>query len=78
MAKDLVLVTGVNGFIAAQTAAYVLSEGYPVRGTVRRLESAKPLLEGPLSEYASTGKFSVVQVPDITADGCFDKAVKGE
>lgn len=77
MSKGLVLISGVNGYIAAVTAKHLLENGFSVRGTVRKVASAKPLLEGPLKEYASTGSFNVVEVPDITVDGAFDEAVKG-
>ena len=76
MSKGLVLLTGVNGYVAAATAKIFLDAGYSVRGTVRRLNSAKPV-EDALKEYTSSGKFTVVEVPDITAEGAFDEAVKG-
>jgi hypothetical protein len=78
MSKDLVLITGVNGYIAAVAAKHFLDHGHSVRGTVRKVASAKELLEGPLKEYADSGKFTVVEVPDITVDGAFDEAVKGK
>lgn len=78
MSKGQILITGVNGFIAARSAKYFLDQGYSVRGTVRRLESAKALLEEALVDYAKDGKFEVVEVPDITSPGAFDEAVKGK
>ncbi|KAF2737933.1 NAD(P)-binding protein [Polyplosphaeria fusca] len=73
----LVLISGVNGYIAAVTAKQFLDNGYSVRGTVRKLSSAQPLIEGPLKSHAQSGHFTVVEVPDITVDGAFDEAVKG-
>lgn len=78
MAKDLILISGVNGYIAARTAKYFLDKGHSVRGTVRKLSSAQPLIDGPLKEFAQDGRFEVVEVPDITVDGAFDEAVKGK
>ncbi|KAH7085576.1 hypothetical protein BKA63DRAFT_20804 [Paraphoma chrysanthemicola] len=75
--KGLVLITGVNGYIAAIAANHFLNHGYAVRGTVRKQTSAKELIEGPLKQYADAGTFNVVEVPDITVDGAFDEAVKG-
>jgi nucleoside-diphosphate-sugar epimerase len=75
--KGLVLISGVNGYIASRTAETFLKAGYSVRGTVRSLSSGKAL-QDVLSEYATSGKFELVEVPDITIDGAFDKAVKGE
>ncbi|KAJ4348196.1 uncharacterized protein N0V89_009568 [Didymosphaeria variabile] len=77
MSKGTVLISGLNGFIAAVTAKYLLENGYSVRGTVRKSSSAAPLVEGPLKSYAQTGALSVVEVPDITVAGAFDEAVKG-
>jgi len=77
MSKGLILISGVNGYIAAQSAKHFLDAGFSVRGTVRRLSSAKPLLEDALKSYADAGTFTVVEVPDITAAGAFDEAVQG-
>lgn len=78
MSKGLILISGVNGYIAAQTAKHFLDQGYSVRGTVRKLASAQPMMDGPLKEYADAGKFEAVEVPDITVHGAFDEAVKGK
>jgi nucleoside-diphosphate-sugar epimerase len=72
--KGLVLITGVNGYIAARTVEAFLKAGYSVRGTVRSKPSTKGLIDA-LSEYA--GKLEIVEVPDITVAGAFDEAVKG-
>ncbi|KAF2827728.1 putative NAD dependent epimerase/dehydratase [Ophiobolus disseminans] len=76
MSKGLVLITGVNGYIAAVAAKHFLDHGYSVRGTVRKQASVNDLVEGPLKEYANAGTITVVEVPDITVDGAFDEAVK--
>ena len=77
MPEELVLISGVNGYIAAILAKHLLEQGYHVRGTVRKITSANELVEGPLKDYYVAGKFQIVEVPDITVDGAFDKAVKG-
>jgi nucleoside-diphosphate-sugar epimerase len=77
MSKEHVLITGVNGYIAAVTAKHFLDHGHSVRGTVRTASSAQALIEGPLKAYFSSGKFTITQVPDITVPGAFDEAVKG-
>jgi nucleoside-diphosphate-sugar epimerase len=74
--NHLVLVTGVNGFIAARTAEYFLLANYNVRGTVRSHKSEKAIREA-LSEYVDAGRFETVIVEDITVPGAFDKAVEG-
>ena len=73
--KNIVLVTGANGYIAARTVQSFLQAGYSVRGSVRSKASAQNLLDA-LSEYA--GQLEVVEVPDITVPGAFDDAVKGK
>lgn len=78
MSKGLVLISGVNGYIAAVAAKHFLDHGFSVRGTVRKASSAQGLIDGPLKEFADSGKFSIAEVPDITVDGAFDEAVKGE
>jgi nucleoside-diphosphate-sugar epimerase len=77
MSKGLILITGVNGYIAAVASKHFLDHDYSVRGTVRKYVSAKDLIDGPLKVYAEAGKFTVIEVPDITVDGAFDEAVKG-
>lgn len=75
--KDTVLISGVNGYIAAQVAKAFLDAGFKVRGTTRKTANTKPLTEGPLKSAFEAGDFEVVEVPDITIPGAFDTAVKG-
>jgi hypothetical protein len=65
----------VNGYIASVTVGASLDAGYSVRGTVRRIDSAKTLER--LQSYVDAGKLEIVEVPDITVEGAFDEAVKG-
>jgi nucleoside-diphosphate-sugar epimerase len=74
MSKGLVLVTGANGYIAARTVETILQAGYSVRGTLRSQASAAPLKEA-LKTYGD--RFTTIEVPDITATGAFDEAIKG-
>jgi nucleoside-diphosphate-sugar epimerase len=74
MSKGTVLITGLNGYIASVAAGSFLEAGYRVRGTVRRLSSAKAI-EETFKDYGD--KLEIVAVPDITIDGAFDEAVKG-
>jgi nucleoside-diphosphate-sugar epimerase len=73
----IVLISGINGYIASRTALRFLEAGYSIRGTSRRAESARPLIEEALKEYNDVGRISIVEVPDITVEGAFDEAVKG-
>ncbi|EOO00522.1 putative nad dependent epimerase protein [Phaeoacremonium minimum UCRPA7] len=72
--KGTVLVTGANGYIAGRVIEAFLLAGYHVRGTVRSASSVKALISA-LENYHNN--FDVVEVPDITASGAFDEAVKG-
>ncbi|KAI8249366.1 putative transcriptional regulatory protein TBS1 [Colletotrichum sp. SAR 10_77] len=75
MSKGIVLLTGLNGFIAARAAEAFLQAGYSIRGTVRARASAKAVVDA-LSQYGAD-KLEVIEVPDIAAAGAFDEAVKG-
>lgn len=69
----LILVTGVNGFIAAHAVIALLDGGYHVRGTVRSDKSAE-IVRKTYSAYSD--KFSVAVVPDMSVKNAFDEAVK--
>lgn len=74
--KGTVLISGINGFIAAHTAKLFLEAGYSVRGTARSLSSTKGL-QAVLKPYVDNGTLTFVEVPDITVDSAFDTAVQG-
>lgn len=69
----LILVTGVNGFIAAHAVIALLDGGYQVRGTVRSEKSAETVRK---TYSAYSDKFSVAVVPDMSVKNAFDEAVK--
>ncbi|KAH6677014.1 hypothetical protein F5X68DRAFT_37934 [Plectosphaerella plurivora] len=69
-----ILVTGLNGYIGARTVEAFLAAGYRVRGSVRSAKSAEETLQA-LAKYRD--QIEIVEVPDITAPGAFDAAVKG-
>ena len=82
--RPKVLVTGINGFIAAQVAAAFLRAGYSVRGSYwsqnpiprQLLDALYP--EIPADNDQVTPDVEVVEVDDITQPGSFDEAVKGQ
>lgn len=74
--EGIVLITGLNGYLAGRVAEGVLKEGYNVRGTIRRMESGIRVQQG-LYERGYEGRVEVVQVPDIAKAGAFDEAVQG-
>lgn len=76
-ARRLVLITGVNGYIATHTAAAFLRAGFAVRGTVRtRTPALVQTLERTLKSYHDGDRLEVVEVPDIGAKGAFDGVVE--
>jgi uncharacterized protein YbjT (DUF2867 family) len=71
-----VFVTGVNGLIGSHVADQLLRRGYHVRGAVRDVEKSKWLAESFDVQYKEA-KFSLVAVPDMTTEGCYDDVVEG-
>ncbi|KAF4312522.1 NAD-dependent epimerase/dehydratase [Botryosphaeria dothidea] len=71
-----VLVTGVNGLIGGQAADKFLEAGFKVRGTVRDTKKNAWISELFEGRYGK-GKFELVCVPDMAADGAFDEVKKG-
>lgn len=70
-----VLVTGINGFIASVLGQHLLSKGYNLRGTTRRIASTEGLLKGAYAPYSDRVK--IFEVPDMTISGAFDEAASG-
>jgi nucleoside-diphosphate-sugar epimerase len=75
--QRLVLITGINGYIAAHTAATFLKAGYAVRGTVRARTPNVESLVRTLGQYHDGNRLELVEVPDISVQGAFDRAVEG-
>lgn len=75
MSEKIILITGINGYLASNTGMKVLEAGHILRGTCRSHERVAPLLAGPWKEYAS--RIQIYIVPDICVPGAFDEAVKG-
>ncbi|KAF2814089.1 NAD(P)-binding protein [Mytilinidion resinicola] len=67
----LILVTGANGYIGSHLIDHLLKKGYQVRGTVRDA-TAQAWMTSHFGD-----KFSLVQVPDLSAPNALDEAVKG-
>ncbi|PNP58456.1 hypothetical protein FNYG_15119 [Fusarium nygamai] len=72
-----VLVTGATGFVASHVTRQLLQRGYKVRGTVRDQAKAQWLIDDHFKSYADSGSYELVTVPDLSAAGAFDEAVKG-
>ena len=70
-----VLVTGINGYIASVLGQLLLTKGYSLRGTTRRLASTDVLVKGPWAPFQE--RIKIYEVPDMTVAGAFDEAAKG-
>jgi len=75
MAGELVLITGISGFIGFAVLRSTLEHGYRVRGAVRREAQITQIRSVPaLKPYLDN--LEIVVVPDIIKEGAFDNAVK--
>ncbi len=72
---DLVLITGVSGFIASHVAAGLLSQGYAVRGTVRNKDKGERIVETLTAKGVDTSKLELVEA-DLGKDVGWKPAVK--
>ncbi|KAG9228704.1 hypothetical protein BJ875DRAFT_525662 [Amylocarpus encephaloides] len=77
MAGELILITGTTGFIGFNVLVKALQAGYKVRIAVRREISIQELKGHALiKEFSEQGLVEGVVVPDITADGAYQEALK--
>ncbi|KAI9800756.1 MAG: hypothetical protein M1833_003173 [Piccolia ochrophora] len=78
MTNELVLITGATGHLGFRILVEALKAGYSVRAAVRSQAKAKPILDAPsIVALAPGSALTFVTVPDITAEGAYDDAVKG-
>jgi nucleoside-diphosphate-sugar epimerase len=76
----LVLITGVNGFLASHVAIQLLSRGYAVRGTVRTLETASWISDAiiariPADRQQQGPKLEIRVVPSLSAPGIMEELI---
>lgn len=71
----VILITGINGYIASKIGLDALNKGYSIRGTSRSVASTHDLIAGPYAPYAD--RVEIFEIPDITEPKAFDAAVKG-
>jgi len=72
---SIMLITGVNGLIGSHAADQILKAGYRVRGVVRNSEKSKWLTQLYESRHG-TGRFELVEVPDMMIPNAWDDAIK--
>lgn len=73
--SDLVLVTGVTGFIASHVTAKLLEKGYRVRGTVRNKAKGRRVLDAMAQKGVDISRIELV-VADLGSDTGWKEAVK--
>ncbi|MCJ1267695.1 hypothetical protein MMC22_007581 [Lobaria immixta] len=71
----IVLVSGINGYIASSIGLDLLKKGYTLRGTLRNQNHADALVNGAYNTWRD--RVQMVIVSNMIADGAFDEAVKG-
>lgn len=74
--SSLILVTGANGLIASHIVDQLLAAGYRVRGTVRSASRCS-YLANLFNTRHGPDRFELLEVPDVTAPGAWDAALKG-
>ena len=73
---DLVLVTGISGFLGGHIALQLLAGGYAVRGSVRSLDKADKVRETLAAHGADLARLEIVAL-DLMADAGWAEAVAG-
>ncbi len=73
---DLVLLTGISGFLGGHTALQLLKSGYKVRGSLRSLDRADEVRDTMQSHGADTDNLEFVTL-DLLSDDGWDDAMKG-
>ncbi|KAL2071870.1 hypothetical protein VTL71DRAFT_13105 [Oculimacula yallundae] len=76
MSAQLVLITGINGFIGYRTLRTTLEAGYVVRGVVRS-QSKVQAIKDALGDSALVAKVDFAVVSDMAAPNAFDHLMDG-
>ncbi|KAL9487784.1 hypothetical protein ACSS6W_000061 [Trichoderma asperelloides] len=71
MAKETIMITGITGYIGFKVLYIALTQGYRVRGVVRKEEQISKIKSHPLMDGLATGVEFVI-IPDLTEAGAFD------
>lgn len=76
MAKQIVLLTGISGFIGLHTAKQLLDQGFHVRGSIRNMKKAQSITNTLKKASADVSELSFIEL-DLTSDKGWDKAAEG-
>jgi len=76
MARDLILITGVSGYIGFKTLVLALESGFRVRAVIRKAEQSKNLeSHGRIAPH--TKNLQWVLIPNLSKTDSFDPHLKG-
>ena len=73
---DLVLLTGISGFVGGHVALALLKAGYRVRGSVRDLGKSEKVRAALAKAGGDMNRLEFVQL-DLNSDAGWDKAMEG-
>ncbi|GEA51466.1 dihydroflavonol-4-reductase [Vibrio inusitatus NBRC 102082] len=76
MAKQIVLLTGISGFIGLHIAKQLLDKGFHVRGSIRNLKKAEIIKNTLEKASADISELSFIEL-DLTSDNGWDSAAEG-
>lgn len=74
--SDLVLLTGISGFVGSHVALQLLKEGYRVRGSVRNLEKSEKVRQTLKAHGADISQLEFVAL-DLNEDEGWQEAMQG-
>jgi dihydroflavonol-4-reductase len=74
--SDLVLLTGISGFVGGHVALALINAGYRVRGSVRNLDKAGKVRVTLEKAGADTSRLEFVEL-DLLSDTGWDAAIEG-
>lgn len=76
MKKEIVLLTGISGFIGLHIAKQLLDQGFHVRGSIRNSKKAQSIINTLKKVSANVSELSFVEL-DLTSDKGWDNAAEG-
>ncbi|MCK8120922.1 aldehyde reductase [Pseudoalteromonas sp. 2CM32C] len=76
MTKQIVLLTGISGFIGLHIAKQLLDQGFHVRGSVRNLRKSQSIKNTLEKASTNVSELSFVEL-DLTSDKGWDNAAEG-
>ena len=76
MTKQIVLLTGISGFIGLHIAKQLLEQGFHVRGSIRNMKKTQSIKNTLENASVNVNELSFVEL-DLTSDKGWDNAAEG-